>query len=73
MMGMPKSDKHGRSTTPASTNLDHRHALRCIKDRLEMWKRHAKRMGFPNVSAWIRKAADDAMAAESRARPPRRG
>lgn len=41
--------------------LDKRHQLRCASKDFDAWVSHAKRLGFPNVSAWIRKVANDAM------------
>lgn len=41
--------------------LDKRHQLRCSSRDFEAWETYAQELGFPNVSAWIRKAANDAL------------
>lgn len=40
--------------------LDMRHQLRCSSRGFETWQAAAEEAGFPNVSAWIRKVANDA-------------
>jgi len=47
-------------------DLDKRHQLRCSSKDFELWERYAEQLGFPNVSAWIRKAANDALPKEMR-------
>jgi hypothetical protein len=42
-------------------DLDTRHQLRCRSSDLEAWSERAAEEGFPNVSAWIRKAANAAL------------
>lgn len=44
-------------------DLDKRHQLRCSSREFKVWVKKAKASGFPNVSAWIRKAANDAVQA----------
>lgn len=42
-------------------DLDKRHQLRCSSKAFQLWEQYAKQEGFPNVSAWIRKVANDAL------------
>lgn len=44
-----------------SPELDKRHQLRCSSRDFEVWETYARELGFPNVSAWIRKCANDAL------------
>lgn len=48
--------------------LDMRHQLRCSSRDFETWQEVATVAGFPNVSAWIRKAANDAARVATRGR-----
>jgi hypothetical protein len=48
-------------------DLDKRHQLRCSSRDFEAWERHAvETLRFPNVSAWIRKVANDALPRSAR-------
>jgi hypothetical protein len=47
-------------------HLDKRHQLRCSSVNFALWRAHARTLGFPNVSAWIRKVADDALPSKMR-------
>lgn len=49
--------------------LNKRHQLRCAERDFEMWEKYSKKIGFPNVSAWLRKVANDAL--PSNLRPAR--
>jgi len=46
--------------------LDKRHQLRCASNDFELWVEHSKKLGFPSVSAWLRKVANDALPRSSR-------
>lgn len=48
--------------------LDKRHQLRCSSRDFEAWETHSQEIGFPNVSAWLRKVANDALARAKRLR-----
>lgn len=52
----------GRPRT-LSPDLDKRHQLRCASGDFDAWEAHSKAIGFPNVSAWLRKVANDALPA----------
>jgi hypothetical protein len=52
-------------------DLDKRHQLRCSSKDFEMWERYSNQLGFPNVSAWIRKTVNDALPTEMRKRAAR--
>lgn len=55
----------GRPRT-LSPELDKRHQLRCSTRDFDAWEKHAAKIGFPNVSAWLRKVANDALPARLR-------
>lgn len=42
-------------------DLDKRHQLRCSSKDFGAWRLQATKLGFPNVSAWIRKVVNDAL------------
>ena len=42
-------------------DLDKRHQLRCATKDFDAWEKHSQEIGFPNVSAWLRKVANDAL------------
>lgn len=48
-------------------DLDKRHQLRCSTADFGKWVAYATKLGFPNVSAWLRKVANDAVASAKRA------
>lgn len=50
----------GRPRT-LSPDLDKRHQLRCASRDFDAWSKRADRLGFPNVSSWLRKVANDAL------------
>jgi len=49
--------------------LDKRHQLRCASKDFEAWEEYSKEIGFPNVSAWLRKVANDALPKRLRSAP----
>lgn len=49
-------------------DLDKRHQLRCSSKDFELWEKYRKQLGFPNVSAWLRKVANDAIPPKMRRR-----
>jgi predicted DNA binding CopG/RHH family protein len=53
--------KHPGRPKTLSPDLDKRHQLRCASKDFEAWKARATKLGFPNVSAWLRKCANDAL------------
>lgn len=55
-----KKPKLGRPKT-LPKELDTRFQIRCSTKDVEAWKANALRLGFRDVSAWIRKAANDAL------------
>lgn len=44
-----------------SPDLDMRHQFRCSSKDFDAWSTHSQQIGFPNVSAWLRKVANDAL------------
>ncbi len=46
-------------TLPAS--LDKRKQIRCATRDFEAWVERSRSVGFPDVSAWIRKVCNDAL------------
>jgi hypothetical protein len=51
--------------------LDKRHQLRCASKDFDLWEEYSKTIGFPNVSAWLRKVANAALPPELRRRAAR--
>lgn len=49
-------------------DLDKRYQIRCASRDFELWEKHRKKIGFPNLSAWLRKLANDALPANVRRR-----
>lgn len=47
-------------------HLDKRHQLRCSSSEFEEWVEESSKQGFPNVSAWIRRAANAALPKRAR-------
>lgn len=44
-----------------SPELDKRHQLRCATKDFDAWEKYSREIGFPNVSAWLRKVANEAL------------
>jgi hypothetical protein len=61
--GEKKSPGRPRTLPP---ELDKRHQLRCATKDFDAWRKESGREGFPNVSAWLRKVANDALKQSTR-------
>jgi hypothetical protein len=49
-------------------DLNKRHQLRCSSRDFDLWEEYSRSIGFPNVSAWIRKVVNDALPIKQRRR-----